>query len=336
MPMATHTSIDMILKYRGGFAVGWVEMRVACVGVGNVGRSWAIVFARAGWNVAVWDADPRAAERALPLIRTAVTDLQTAGLLHDVEGTLARIRIGADLAATLADVDYVQESASEAVAVKRQVFAAIDAAAPPHAVIASSTSAIPGSAFLEGIAGRHRCLIAHPVNPPHLIPLVEICGAPWTDAETVRKTQAIMTEIGQAPVVLSREVDGFLLNRLQWALLGEALHLVGEGLCSPEDIDTVLTKGLALRWAFIGPFEVGHLNATQGLRGYFDVLREAIARVQSSLRTDYPPDDRTVALAHDAMASRVPIETIPDRQAWRDRRLMALRKHLAEADGAIR
>jgi 3-hydroxyacyl-CoA dehydrogenase len=141
-----------------------------------------------------------------------------------------------------------------------------------------------------------------------------------------------MAGIGQSPVILKREIAGFLLNRLQWALLGEALHLVGEGLCSPEDIDRVLTNGLALRWAFIGPFAVGHLNATQGLNGYFDVLRDALALVQADLRTDYPPDARTVALAHDAMARHVPVDTIPSRQAWRDRRLMALRQHLNQAE----
>jgi 3-hydroxyacyl-CoA dehydrogenase len=307
-------------------------MRVACIGVGNVGRSWAVVFARAGWDVVLWDAHPDAVNRALPLIQRAVIDLAAAGLLTGIEDTLSRITVGLTLAEAVADCDFIQESASEDVAVKRDLFARIDAVAPDGAIIASSTSAIPGSAFLEGVAGRARCVIAHPVNPPHLIPLVEICAAPWTDPAIVTRTRAIMTEIGQAPVVLNREVDGFLLNRLQWALLGEALHLVGEGLCSPEDVDRVLTRGLALRWAFIGPFEVAHLNATRGVEGYFDVLREAIGRVQGSLRTDYPPDARTVALAHDALASRVPVETIPDRQAWRDRRLMALRKHLDSAD----
>jgi 3-hydroxyacyl-CoA dehydrogenase len=144
-----------------------------------------------------------------------------------------------------------------------------------------------------------------------------------------------MAEVGQAPVILNREIDGFLLNRLQWALVGEALHLVGEGVCSPEDIDSVLTNGLALRWAFIGPFEVGHLNATQGLKGYFAVLKDAIARVQSDLRTDYPPDERTVALVHDALTRRIPVDAIPALQAWRDRRLMALRQHLAAAEKRV-
>lgn len=306
-------------------------MRVACIGVGNVGRSWAIVFARAGWDVALWDADGESVARAWPLINTALEDLESAGLLTDIDGIRARIRAADSLEAAVADAAYIQESVSETVAAKQSVFARIDAAAPLDAVIASSTSAIPGSAFLETIAGRARCLVAHPVNPPHLIPLVEICGAPWTAAWAIERTRSLMAELGQAPVILNREIDGFLLNRLQWALLGEALHLVGEGVCSPDDIDKVLTKGLALRWAFIGPFEVGHLNATQGLQGYFSVLRDAIARVQSDLRTDYPPDERTVAIAHSALARRIPVAAIAGRQAWRDRRLMSLRRHL---DGA--
>jgi 3-hydroxyacyl-CoA dehydrogenase len=132
--------------------------------------------------------------------------------------------------------------------------------------------------------------------------------------------------------VLNREVEGFLLNRLQWALLGEALHLVGEGVCSTDDIDRVLTEGLALRWAFIGPFEVGHLNASRGLEGYFEGLSEAIQRVQQSLRTDYPPSPALVAQAHATLAHRIPVDTIAARQAWRDRRLMALRRHLDEQD----
>jgi 3-hydroxyacyl-CoA dehydrogenase len=307
-------------------------MRASSVGVGNVGRSWAIVFARAGWDVSLWDANPHAVERALPLIRAAMADLEAAGLLRDSEGAFARVHAAATLDDAVAGADFVQESALEDAAVKRALFAELDRAAAPGAIIASSTSAIPGSAFLEGIPGRARCVIAHPVNPPHIIPLVEICAAPWTAAETVERTFAIMRDIGQSPVILNREIDGFLLNRLQWALLGEALHLVGEGVCAPEDIDRVLTQGLALRWAFIGPFEVGHLNATQGLRGYFRGLREAIARVQGSLRTDYPPDQRVVGPAHEALARRIPVEAIPDHQAWRDRRLMALRQHLAQAE----
>ncbi len=309
-------------------------MKASCVGVGNVGRSWAIVFARAEWEVALWDVNQQSLNHSLALITRAVNDLHSAGVLDDPAGTLARIRFRATLAEAVESANFIQESASEDAAVKRTLFTDIDSYAPADALIASSTSAIPGSAFLEDVKGRHRCVIAHPVNPPHIIPLVEICAAPWTSGETIKRTHAIMQEIGQSPVILNREIEGFLLNRLQWALLGEALHLVGEGVCSPEDIDQVLTEGLALRWAFIGPFEVGHLNATQGLAGYFDVLREAIARVQASLRTNYSPNAQVVALAHEAMTRRTPVNTIPVRQGWRDRRLISLRRYLANADKA--
>src|SRR5206468_3491684 len=140
--------------------------------------------------------------------------------------------------------------------------------------------------------------------------------------------------IGQAPVTLHKEAPGFLLNRLQWALLGEALHLVGEGYCSPEDIDRVLTQGLALRWAFIGPFEVGHLNSTGGLAGYFTGLAEAMGRVRESLRADYEASPALVARLHADMAARVAVASIPARQAWRDKRILRLRTHLAGPDNA--
>jgi 3-hydroxyacyl-CoA dehydrogenase len=308
---------------------------MACVGVGNVGRSWAVVFARAGWEVALWDLAPEACARAAPLIRGACEDLRAAGLLDDVEATLARIRPAASLEAALEGAVHFQESAAEAVEVKRALFERLDALASPEAILASSTSAIPGSAFLEHLPGRARALVAHPVNPPHLIPLVEICAAPWTSAEAVGRTVATMRAVSQSPVVLKKEVPGFLLNRLQWALLAEALHLVGEGYCSTDDIDAVLKDGLALRWAFIGPFEVGHLNAAQGLKGYFEVLAEAFQRVQQSLKTDYVADPATIQRAHDALADRIPVHDIPERQAWRDRRLMALRRHLSAARETI-
>jgi 3-hydroxyacyl-CoA dehydrogenase len=167
-----------------------------------------------------------------------------------------------------------------------------------------------------------------------MIPLVEICPTPWTDPGVVKAARSLMSDVGQAPVTLNKEAPGFLLNRLQWALLGEALHLVGEGYCSAEDIDRVLTQGLALRWAFIGPFEVGHLNSTGGLAGYFTGLAEAMDRVRASLRTDYEAPPALVERLHAEMAGRIPVASIPAHQAWRDMRILSLRTHLAEETAA--
>lgn len=305
---------------------------VACVGVGNVGRSWAIVFARSGCDVALWDADPAACARALPAIAEGLRDLAAIGVLDDADAALARISIAPDLEHALASAQWVQESAAEQLEIKRELFARLDLLARPEAILASSTSAIPGSQFMAGLAGSPRCLVAHPVNPPHLIPLVELCGNGETAEQTLAAATSFLADIGQTPVRLHREIEGFLLNRLQWALLGEAMHLVGEGLCSPEDIDRVITDGLARRWAFIGPFAVAHLNASKGVEGYFDVLSDAIARVQGSLRTDYPPTREVVEAGHAAMVRTVPVDDIPQRQQWRDRNLLKVGQFLATLD----
>jgi 3-hydroxyacyl-CoA dehydrogenase len=112
-------------------------------------------------------------------------------------------------------------------------------------VLASSTSAIPASRFTEALAGRARCLVAHPVNPPHLVPVVELCGAEWTSYTTIERARTVMEEVGQVPIVVRRELDGFILNRLQGALLSEAMRLVSEGYVTPEDLDKTVAHGLA-------------------------------------------------------------------------------------------
>lgn len=297
-------------------------MTIACIGTGTVGRSWAIVFARAGHEVVLWDAQADAMTGA----RARIADALAA--IPDSEAVLARIRCAAGLAEAVASAVHVQESVSERLDVKRALFAQLDALAPADAVIASSTSAIPASLFMVGLAGSARCLVAHPVNPPHLIPLVELCPSPDTAADAIARTEALMIAVGQKPIRLSREIEGFVLNRLQWALMAEAMHLVGEGYCAPQDIDRAMTDGLALRWALIGPLAVGHLNAAEGLSGYFTGLQEAIERVQASLRTDYRPSAETIARCHDALAAQLPVADMAAHQARRDDGILALRSFL--------
>ena len=190
----------------------------------------------------------------------------------------------ADLEQALDGVDWVQENAPEVLDVKRELYPRIDRATPKAAIVASSTSAIPASRFTETLAGRARCLVAHPVNPPHLVPVVELCGAPWTDAATLARARAVMTAIGQVPIIVKRELDGFILNRLQGALLSEALRLVGEGYVSPQDLDKTVQDGLGLRWSFIGPFATIELNAPGWCRRLLRALRRLLshARRQSA------------------------------------------------------
>ena len=304
-------------------------MLAACIGVGTVGRSWAIVFARAGWRVALWDIERQKAEAAQEMIFAALRALEAGGdITESAQTVAARIFIADSLEAAVAGAEWVQESAAENLDVKRNLFLQLDTAAGDEALLASSTSAIPGSLFMNDLAGVARCLIAHPVNPPHLIPLVELCGSPYTATETLDSAHQIMSAFGQDPVRLNREIDGFLLNRLQWALMSEALHLVGEGVCSARDLDRVMTSGLARRWAFLGPLSVAHLNASAGIEGYFDVLGEAFARVQKSLRTDYPLSRQLVDKLNAALSADAPLDEIENAQRARDLRIAALRRYL--------
>lgn len=307
--------------------------RVACIGTGNVGRAWAVVFARAGHDVALFDSAPGQVDAALPLIARTLDQLAEGGLLTEpAASVLARLRPAPTLEDAVAGAAHVQESVREDVEIKRAVVSEIAAHAPADAVIASSTSALPGSTFLTHIPCPGRALVAHPVNPPALIPLVELCGTGQTTPETLAATRAFMAGAGMKPVTLNKEIDGFLLNRLQYTLVAEALHLVGEGYCSAEDIDTVLTDGLALRWLSIGPFATAHLNATQGFQGFVDQLGPMMRKMGQDARTDYAWGPELIARIHAAMADRMPVKDIPDWQAWRDGRIMAARKVQAMAD----
>lgn len=209
--------------------------RVGIVGAGLIGRSWAIVFARAGWTVSLFDPVAGVATGALPLIASELSALSRLGLVDDPKAASARVHATDHLEQALADADFVQENGPEDVTAKIDIFSRLDALAPRETILASSTSAIVASRFTEKPAGRDRCLVAHPVNPPHLVPVVELCGAPWTGQDVIARARSVYESIGQVPVTVRREVEGFILNRLQGALLAEAFRLVGEGYVTPQE-----------------------------------------------------------------------------------------------------
>jgi 3-hydroxyacyl-CoA dehydrogenase len=241
---------------------------VAIVGAGLIGRAWAAIFARAEWNVRLTDPHIPTLKAAPRLIRDELHALARHGLAADPDAAVSRVSVAASLEEAAIGVEFVQECGPEKVEDKRLIFAELDKLALPDALLVSSTSAIPASRFTEGLRGRARCLVGHPVNPPHLVPLVELCGAPWTSPAAIERAQDIYREIGQVPVVINKEIDGFVLNRLQGALLAEAFRLVGEGFISAEDLDRTVKDGLGTRWSFLGPFETIELNAPGGIPDY--------------------------------------------------------------------
>ena len=308
--------------------------KVAVIGGGLIGRAWAISYARAGHAVALHDAAPGAADAALGFIDSVLADLDRNGLLggHTPAAVRGRIGVAASLADALRGAVHVQENTPERLDTKIEVFRELDLLAEPDAVLASSTSALLPSSFTETLPGRHRCVVVHPINPPYLVPAVEVVPAPWTDPAIMLRVGAFMRAAGHAPIMMHKEIDGFVMNRLQGAVLQEAFRLVAEGYASIADVDIGIRDGLGLRWSFMGPFETIDLNAPAGIADY-------IARYEGLYKTLWRTQSHIVPWGGD-LSERIEAERrqelapteLPDRARWRDRRLMALLAHKRDAD----
>jgi len=301
--------------------------RVAIIGSGLIGRAWAMVFARAGWEAALYDAVEGAADKALGLVAEGLNELARHGLVADPAGSAARVRAAKSVADALDGASFAQENVPETVEAKRAIFAELDALAAPDAILASSTSAIVASLFTENLAGRARCLVAHPVNPPHLVPIVELAGAPWTAPETIARAREVYESINQVPIVVRREIEGFVLNRLQGALLAEAFRLVGEGYVSPQDLDKTIKDGLGLRWSFMGPFATIELNAPGGIADYCARYTGFYKRLQAKPAGVEVYDDANVAHILKEWGEQASPDQLAERTRWRDQRLAALAAH---------
>jgi L-gulonate 3-dehydrogenase len=299
----------------------------AIVGAGLIGRAWAHVFARAGWDVRVWDPDPRQREAAAGLIEQSLHELARHAMVDDPAAAAKRVMVVATLEQAVSGAQYVQECGPEVLETKRATFEELDRAAPPTAVLASSTSALVASKFTEALAGRARCIVAHPVNPPLLVPVVEVCGAPWTSDETKIRTLQVLRAVGQVPIEVKKEIDGFILNRLQVALLTEAFRLVQEGYVSPADLDHTIADGLGLRWAFMGPFETIELNAPGGVPDYVTRYVDWFRRYMADLPPPGVWDDASWQRAAAAWGDTPTPQQIAGKSLWRDDRLAALVAH---------
>jgi len=311
--------------------------KIAIVGSGFIGRAWAISFARADHAVALWDEEPGAVDKALGYIDMLLPDLARENLLRgaDVGEVRSRMRQAASLEEAVSGAIHVQENTPENVEVKQRVFALLDRLAGPDAVLASSTSAILPSRFTADLAGRARCVVVHPLNPPYVIPAAEIVPAPWTDSGVVTKTAQLMRDAGHAPLVMQRELDGFIMNRLQGALLEEAFRLVAEGYASEEDIDVGIRDGLALRWSFMGPFETIDLNAPGGVRDYVERYEQVYQRIAANPLPHPQWAGPVLDVIEADRRKKLPVGELQERQAWRDRRLMSLAAYKHRAAMAI-
>ena len=248
------------------------KKKVALIGCGLIGQSWAVSFLSAGFSVSLFDPTEGVTETAKEKIKFKLKDLQNLGLIADnnISEYLEKTHLAQSLSEATQDSIYIQESGPENLEIKKKLTHEIDKVTPTNIPIASSTSGIPTSFYANDVLGKHRCLVAHPINPPHLIPAVEVVPAPFTKGAVTQRVKEIIRSINKVPIELTKEIPGFVVNRLQGALLAEAFELKKEGIASAEDIDTAISHGLGLRWSFMGPFQTIHLNAPEGISGYVE------------------------------------------------------------------
>lgn len=249
--------------------------KVAVIGTGVIGASWATCFLARGLRVAASDPAPGAEDRLRALVAQQWAGAQALGSAPGASQD--NLSFHADPQDAVKDVDFVQENGPERVDIKRRLFAALDAAAPNHAILASSSSGIMASQFQDACATPGRVLIGHPFNPPHLIPLVEVVGGERTTPQAIAGAMAFYESVGKRPIRINKEVKGHIANRLQAALWREAFGLVDAGVATVEDIDAAISAGPGLRWAILGPFANLHLSGGPGgMQHFLDHLGEPI------------------------------------------------------------
>lgn len=295
----------------------------AIIGAGTIGRSMALLFAESGHAVSLFDADERQRQPALSGIEQRLTDLAGFGLLQEEPAAiLGRIRWSDALEDAVRDAGFIQECGPESAEIKRAIFEQIDRHACPETVIASASSAMPISSFASGLGISGRCLIAHPANPPFLLRVIELVPGPFTTAEAVQKARTTLEGAGLAVILVRKEIEGFVFNRLQGALLREAYCLVRDGVASVDDIDRLVRDGLGLRWSVVGPFETVDLNTVGGITAHACRLGPAYARMGAERGQHDPWTPDLVAEAARQRRELLSLEDWDNRVEWRDHQIM--------------
>ncbi|MCA0418874.1 MAG: 3-hydroxyacyl-CoA dehydrogenase [Proteobacteria bacterium] len=290
--------------------------RVAIIGAGLIGSSWAALAMGHGLNVTAYDPAPGAEERFRHAVDRARAQLAELGLANT-----GQYQFTDDLDVALQGVDFVQENGPENEAAKRGLLARLDASLPSEVIIASSTSALLRSAIVADCRDKRRVIVAHPFNPPHLVPLVEIVGE---DEAVVSRAAAFYRSLDRRPVILQREMPGHVANRLASALYREAVHLVEQGVASVAEIDAALCNGPGLRWALMGPHMTYHLGGGEGgIAGYLAHLGPSQVRRWQSLGTPSLDEDVQHKII-EGVAEEAAGRTIAQLEKRRDEGLLAL------------
>jgi carnitine 3-dehydrogenase len=303
--------------------------RIAVIGAGTIGASWAAYFLARGFEVAASDPSPNGEAFARRFIDNAWPALEALKIVQP-GADRKRFAFYKDPAEAAKGAAFVQESGPEREDLKIELFATLDAAVAPETVIASSSSGLLISRVTKTCKHPERCVIGHPFNPPHLIPLVEVVGGKKTSPEAVYKAMTFYRSIGKHPIQINKEVRGHVANRLQAALWREAVHLVNEGVVSVADADAAVAYGPGLRWALMGPSLTFHMAGGEGGMTHF--LEHIGGPMQSWMddlgKPKLTPKTRKALI--DGVAEEAGRRSIADLRRWRDRKLIEILKVAGE------
>jgi 3-hydroxyacyl-CoA dehydrogenase len=259
---------------------------IGICGAGLIGASWAIGFANAGFNCLVYDSNDESIRNFEKTSDQLLFDLETLDPKIDVNKIKSNITLNCTINEICRDVILIQESIIEDLDTKQKIFKELDKLSSKNTILASSSSYLLISKISELVEHKHRCINAHPALPPHVVPFVEVVGSNYTSNEIVQEAIKLYKKASYAAIIVNKETEGFVLNRLQGALLNEAVRLHEGGYASMEDIDIALKHALGIRWAFMGPFEIMDLNAPDGIKDSFSRYKSGIqnlAREQNSV-----------------------------------------------------
>lgn len=306
--------------------------RIVILGAGSIGVAFAATFSQTGAQVIIVDPDAerRAGVPSALEQQRAVIDM--AGLARDTRG---EVKVAASVDGHLAAATMVLECGPEDLTIKQSIFADLLRDADLNTVLATASSAITISRILPDEADQARCLVAHPVNPPSVLRVVELVPAPGTSPATTTAAWDIFVQSGFFPIILGHEIEGFVLNRLQGAVLREAYRLVDEGVTDVAGIDTIMRMGLGPRWALSGPFETAELNTPGGIPAHAKRMGPAYKKMGEARGEAVEWGDALVARVAAERAAILPEADIPRRVAWRARsvaKLIAARDTLLSDD----
>ena len=303
------------------------DPKFSIIGSGSIGIGWAIVFARAGYSVKVFDIEEAALKNFNTQIKSRLALLRENELLaENPQAVLERIQTTLDLAEAVAEADYIQECGPESVEIKRDLFAKLLKLAKSDAIIASSSSALKASEFAADLTDNETCLVVHPGNPPYLISIAEVVPAKFTTDAAIARCTELLTKVGIIPIRVNNEPQGFVFNRLQGAILREAYCLVRDGVISPTDLDLIVTEGLGKRWSIVGPFATSALNVRGGIKAHVARMGKSYFEMGKERGQNDPWDESLVDIVAADIEKKLPDANWEENTKKRDLALMKLNK----------